>query len=38
MNLVLDASAVIAFLRGEQSADAVERYFWPEPHSFIYTR
>jgi PIN domain nuclease of toxin-antitoxin system len=32
MNVVLDASAVIAFLRGEPGADVVERYFGPERH------
>jgi PIN domain nuclease of toxin-antitoxin system len=36
MNVVLDASAVIAFLRDEPGADAVEHYFGPENHS-LYT-
>ncbi len=30
MNVVLDASAIIAFLRGEPGADVVERYFGSE--------
>jgi PIN domain nuclease of toxin-antitoxin system len=33
MNVVLDASAVIAFLRDEPGAAVVERYFGPENHS-----
>jgi hypothetical protein len=33
MNVVLDASAMIAFLRGEPGSDVVERYFGPETHN-----
>lgn len=33
MKVVLDASAIIAFLRGEPGADVVEHYFGPETHS-----
>ena len=33
MNVVLDASAVIAYLRGEVGADIVEAYFVPGIHS-----
>jgi hypothetical protein len=32
MNVVFDASAIIAFLRGEPGADAVEHYFGLETH------
>lgn len=33
MNVVLDASAVIAFLRGEPGAEVVEGYFGREGHA-----
>jgi PIN domain nuclease of toxin-antitoxin system len=33
MKVVLDASAMIAFLRGEPGADVVEHYFEPQAHS-----
>jgi predicted nucleic acid-binding protein len=33
MRVVLDASALIAFLRGEPGADVVERYFEPGTHN-----
>ena len=33
MNVVLDASAVIAFLRGELGADLVEKHFGSETHN-----
>jgi PIN domain nuclease of toxin-antitoxin system len=33
MKVVLDASAVIAFLKGEPGAEVVEGYFRPEMHS-----
>ena len=36
MNVVLDASAMIAFLRGEPGADIVGHYFEPQAHS-LYT-
>jgi len=36
VNVVLDASALIAFLRGEPGADVVEGYFGPENSLYVH--